>query len=408
MRVLIHNSDSPANRGDRAILVGVIELVRRTWPDAEIWSLSQYPERDAEWFGIKFLPQSPYSTNPAQWVALFRLARSSDIVLWGGGEILKDYTNKLGLFYWLLKMTLLSIANPNLVGVFQGIGPTTARISKYVIRLTVNRTRVFLVRDDESLRKLKRWHVRTPIVASFDPAVLGIPVPINESVEARLVASGVDPAILPGAIGFGLRPWFHYRQSGWLPHRFRRAGKGGAELDDTDVVLYRERAAQLADELIERYDAPVVFFPMHLDETEGDASFAESVVRLMRNSERTAIVAQDVFSPTEYAGLLAELRVFVAARLHSAIVATTAAVPSFVLYYVDKGRLYFEQIGMQRYSAPIAMILEDGAVERLVASVDDLVSNSDEVRAQLKTKLDDMSQSLEKNFAEALAILGRQ
>ncbi len=59
MRVLIHNSDSPHNRGDRAILAGNVELARHRWPDAEVVALSQYPERDASWFGIRFLPVSP-------------------------------------------------------------------------------------------------------------------------------------------------------------------------------------------------------------------------------------------------------------------------------------------------------------------------------------------------------------
>ena len=43
-----------------------------------------------------------------------------DLVLWGGGEILKDYTNKLSLFYWAIKLWAVSLANPNLVGAFQG------------------------------------------------------------------------------------------------------------------------------------------------------------------------------------------------------------------------------------------------------------------------------------------------
>mgnify|MGYP001598483432 CR=1 FL=1 len=73
------------NRGDRAILVGMIALLRRQWPDAEITALSGHADRDAAWFGIRFLPQSPYSMNPWHWLRLAREARRSDLVLWGGG-----------------------------------------------------------------------------------------------------------------------------------------------------------------------------------------------------------------------------------------------------------------------------------------------------------------------------------
>ena len=403
MRILIHNSDSPKNRGDRAILVGVIALVRERWPDAEIWSLSQFPERDERWFGIRFLPQSPYSTNPLHWLALLRLARRSDVVFWGGGEILKDYTNKLGLFYWLIKLTALSVVNPRIVGAFQGIGPTSARISRWAISRTVSRTKVFLVRDDESRQKLIDWGVRVPVIASFDPAVLGEPEPVSESVETRLAASGVDASMLDGAIGFGLRRWFYYRQAGWLPHRFRPTSDTS---DNPRVALYRKRVAELADRLIERFDAPIVFFPMHLDASEGDAAFAESVVEQMTHADRTRIIATDEFSPTEYEGLLAPLRVFVAARLHSAIVATSAGVPSFGVYYVDKGRLYFEQMGMQRYSASIDVMLDSGIVDRLDGSIAALDAERDTVRAQLAERRARMVIRLRADFDEALGILG--
>lgn len=403
MRILIHNSDSPHNRGDRAILVGVIELVRRRWPDAEIWSLSQFAERDEEWFGIRFLPQSPYSTRIGEWMRLLRFARSCDVILWGGGEIMKDYTNRLGLVYWWIKLTALSIMNPKIVGAFQGIGPTSAASSKRLIRLTANRTRAFITRDEESKTKLTDWGTKSPVVASFDPAIMGTPSVFDERLAERLHdAAGIDREFLTTGIGFGLRRWFHYKQAGFLPARYRRGYDGGAASDPAELTLYRARVAELADRLIERHDAGIVFFPMHMEGSEGDAEFAESVIALMKHGDRTRILASDTFSSNDYAGIMGQLRFFVASRLHSAILATMANVPSYVLYYVDKGRLYFEQIGMQRYSSPIGSILDDGAVDTLVAALDRLVAESDDVRAELTTAITAMSRDIETGFADGL------
>ena len=403
MRILIHNSDSPKNRGDRAILVGVIELVRRRWPTAEIWSLSQFPERDREWFGIEFLPQSPYSTSIGAWLRLLRFARRSDVVLWGGGEIMKDYTNRLGLVYWWIKITAISLVNSRVVGAFQGIGPTSAASSRRLIRRTVARTRVFITRDAESKAKLESWGARTPIVASYDPAVMGTPSPFDEALATRLAAdTGIEADFLTGAIGFGLRRWFHYKQAGLLPAKYRKGFDQADASDTPELVLYRERVAELADRLVETHDTGIVFFPMHMDASEGDAEFAESVIALMRHSDRTRVLASDTFSSNDYAGVMSQLRFFVASRLHSAILATMAGVPSFVLYYVDKGRLYFEQIGMQRYSAPIASILDDGAVDELASALDRLVAESDLVRGQLASAIGAMSKDLERDFGAAL------
>lgn len=402
MRVLIHNSDSPHNRGDRAILAGNVELVRRRWPDAEIVSLSQYPERDGEWFGIRFLPVSPYSTGVGDLVALLRAARGADVVLWGGGEILKDYTNKLGLVYWFGKMLLVRAVNRNLVGAFQGIGPTSAGVSKRLIRATVDLCRSFAVRDDESREKLLAWGIRTPVVSSFDPAVVGTVAQPDADVLERLERStGLTAERLEGSIGFGVRRWFHYKRSGWIPFRFLPKRFRQTGVDSDRLVTYRQALADLADRQVERWDADVVFYPMHMEASEGDAAFAREVIALMRHGDRTHVVEADVFSPAEYAGLMSRSRLFLASRLHSAIVGTIAGVPAAVLYYVDKGRLFFEQMGQQAYSKPIESALEPGFVDDATALLEDLDAQRDTVTAQLAEGVASMARRLDADFAVA-------
>jgi len=409
VRVLIHNSDSPKNRGDRAILVGVIELVRRQWPDAEIWSLSQYPERDEEWFGIRFLPQSPYSTNLGQWFSLLRLARRSDVILWGGGEILKDYTNKLGLVYWWVKLTALSVVNRNIIGAFQGIGPTSADISKRLITWTINRTRVFVTRDEESKQKLLDWGVKRPIISSFDPAVIGVPTAFDDALAARLeTEGGIEREFLVNSVGFGLRRWFHYKQAGWLPNKYRSEKSRANDEPSPKLATYTEHVAELADRLVAEHDVNVIFFPMHMDASEGDDVFAEQVIALMKHKDRTRVLANDVFSSNDYAGIMASLRFFVASRLHSAILATIANVPAFVLYYVDKGRLFFEQVGMQRYSDPIEATLADDFVATHAARITTLLGEADGVRAEQRAGVASMSEALERDFAAAVAIIEKK
>ncbi|WIB59107.1 polysaccharide pyruvyl transferase family protein [Curtobacterium sp. MCLR17_007] len=401
MRVLIHNSDSPHNRGDRAILAGNIELARHRWPGAEIVSLSQYPERDAAWFGIRFLPVSPYSTGVGDMLRLLRAARSADVVLWGGGEILKDYTNKLGLVYWLLKLVLLRAANRHLVGAFQGIGPTTAGISKRLIRATVDLTEVFLVRDDESREKLRAWGVRTPVISSFDPAVVGTVTAPDQHVLERLErTTGLTAERLDGSIGIGVRRWFHYKRSGWIPFRFIPKALRRQQAESAELQRYRQALTELIDRVVERWDADVVFYPMHMEASEGDAAFAREVIAGMREPGRAHVVEADRFSPAEYAGLMSRSRLFIASRLHSAIVATIAGVPATVLYYVDKGRLFFEQIGMQRFARPIKDALSPTFVEDVLATLDALDRDRERVVADLAAGVARMSDALHTDFAQ--------
>jgi polysaccharide pyruvyl transferase WcaK-like protein len=396
VRVLIHNSDSPNNRGDRAILVGVIALVRERWPEAEIWSLSQFAERDERWYGIRFLDQSPYSTNPIHWWRLLRLARKSDLVLWGGGEILKDYTNRLGLVYWLLKLTMLRAVNPHIIGAFQGIGPTTTQLGRRLIVGTVNRTRAFIVRDGESRDKLLAWGVRVPVVESVDPAVLGVPESMD---DARL-----DPrlaAVLDGAVGFGVRRWFHYVRGGWVPFRFRI---GGGTVDSPRLQNYRTALAHAADLVVEHTDRAVVFLPMHVHASEGDAEFSREVISLMRHGERAFVLDEEI-SSQELAGVMSRLSVLVSSRLHSAILAATAGLPALVLYYVDKGRLFYEQLGLQRLSAPIESATTSTAGAELAVRVLDLLEERATVQREVRGSVAAMRARLSDDFAAGLSYL---
>lgn len=404
MQILIHNSDSPDNRGDRAILAGVIELARRQWPGAEIWSLSTHPERDEAWFGIRFAKQSPYSTNPFEWLRLRTLARRSDVVLWGGGEIMKDYTNRLGLVYWEIKIAMLSRVNRAIVGAFQGIGPTSAQSSRRRIRRTVDHTRLFFVRDEESHDKLVSWGAKTPVIASYDPAVLLVPTDWSAALEARVAAAtGLDAQQLSNAIGFGVRRWFHYQRGGLIPVKFRFWQRGAQKETSPSFETYVGNLAEVADRLIERDDCDIVFFPMHIHPSEGDAEFAHQMIQRMRNPDRAIVIETDEFSPGEFAAIMGRMRLFVASRLHSAILATLAGVPSFVLYYVDKGRLYFEQLGMERWSAPIEDMLRPDAVERLGESLEHLAAATDSVRAELAERTTSMGARVREQFADGIA-----
>lgn len=399
MKILIINSDSPLNRGDRAILAGNAHLIRQTFPGADIWSLSQFPERDAAWYGFNFLPMSPYSISPVQLIRLAIFARGCDYIFWGGGELLKDYTNKIGLVYWYLKIAVVRLFNRNIYGAFQGIGPTGSRFSKRLIAATVDLTDKFIVRDEESRNKLVRWGVKVPIISSFDPAVLIEPKPIDNATLAALAADGVDEAFLGNCAGIGLRRWFHYKKSGWLPFRFKRRRPG--RITDPHMTSYPANVAAICDRLIEQHGMSLLFVPMHVAEAENDAKFCREVVGLMKHGGRTRILASDNLSPQQLLDVIGRCRLFLGARLHSTILAVSAKVPSYVFYYVDKGRLFFEQIGMERYSKPIEVLAEQQSLDAISAELDDLISCNRAIAAELENRVEQLRARISTDF-EAL------
>lgn len=390
MRVLILNSDSPKNRGDRAILAGLIEVVRRRWPGADILSLSQWDKRDAEWFGIRFLPQSPYSINPVDYFRLLRQARRADVILWGGGEILKDYTNRLGLIYWALKLTGISLVNRRVHGAFQGIGPTSARSSRRIIAYTVNRCASFVVRDSESAAKLSDWGARVRVTASYDPAVMAPVADWTEELESRVnSALGVEQGFLDDVVGIGVRRWFHYSRGGWLPFAMRRSSGDSAE-----YLGYRDNLVALVDRLMSESDVNVVFFPMHMADSEGDDALAHDIIARIREPERARVLDDDRFSPAELTAVIQRSELFIASRLHSAILATCARVPTLVLYYVDKGRLFFEQLGLEDLSRPIEVMLQGDGPDQVMAIVHRLRADAGRIVQTMSERVGMMTEAI--------------
>jgi polysaccharide pyruvyl transferase WcaK-like protein len=387
VKVLILNSDSPNNRGDRAILQGLVELVRDIEPNAHITSLSQFASRDRDWFGIDFLPFSPYSTSPIDYLKLLSAARKADVVLWGGGELLKDYTNKLSLFYWALKLWGVKIANPKIIGAFQGIGPTKASISKWAIKTAVNQCKVFLVRDHESKEKLTSWGATSEVVASFDPAVY-------TSFDAE---AGQN-------VGIGLRRWFHYRPSGWLPAKYRFWQKTSSEISVNEQT-YIDEMVDFVNWLIDDQRLTVKFIPMHMSKSEDDAGFAQQIRSRLNNPGAAEIFGSDDLSPTQLLEQIGTCKIFIASRLHSAILATLARVPSICLYYVDKGRLFFEQAGQSRFARPIEMMTAAGSNSELRKLTEQLMAESDAVRKEQAAALEQMKQQLRDDLAAALRVV---
>ncbi|WP_193746409.1 polysaccharide pyruvyl transferase family protein [Demequina aestuarii] len=384
MRVLVVNSDLAANRGDRAIAAGLVALVRDLDPHARITLISQHAERDRDWYGVDVLPQNIHSLNPLDLLRLMRAARRADVVLWGGGELLKDYTNRLGVWYWAVKMRGVSLANPRVVGTFQGIGRTSARSSRRLIARTVARTRAFLTRDAQSRALLESWGVPPGVVtASYDCAVYAA----DARPEPRQHVPFERFAVLAP------RRWFHYREGGWLPHRWR-TGQGPS----AQALSLGGTVVSAIDALVQSHGA-VVLVPMHMGE---DPEYARELRERAARPDRVHVLADDELGPEELRSVIARADVMVALRLHAGIVATSVGVPTVTYYYVDKGRLYAEQLGAEAYTRPIERLLEPDALADLTAMVS-AVEADGEQHARTRERIGAMRETLRGDLAAALA-----
>ena len=405
MNILLINSDLAKNRGDRAIAEGVIELIRNRFPDANITGLSEKAARDRKWFGIDFLNIDSQSLQLRDFLALRKAAKRADIILWGGGEILKDYTNKLALWYWSLKMWAISRVNPRIYGAYQGIGPTSADFSKKLIVRTVKRCEKFIVRDHESYEKLVAWGVPADkLISSSDPAVLPKPQALSAELKQKLQKDfDIDEAFLDNFVSFGPRSWFHYKRGGLVPFRYKKAllkffGKT-FENESEAYVLYKARLVRMVNDIICKY-GNVLLTPMHM--SESDRALCQYIRDHSDQPEHIRTLDNDSLSPAETRALIARAKAAVGFRLHSTIISTSCGVPSLTIYYVDKGRVFFDQIGQSHFAIPIERVLDKNFLSDFDVLFKKLMDSRASIHRDLEKRIDKLRDMTHTAFQEAM------
>ncbi len=400
-KILIINGSIDLNVGDATILAGNIVLLKKYFPEAAIWGLSLRSQHNERKYEINFLPIASESLNPFDLIRLLAFSRTCDAIFWGGGEHLKDYTNRLGLIYWVTKIFCIWIVNKNIFGAFQGIGPTKASFSKTLINFIVNKTKIFFVRDAASKEKLLSWGCKANIIVSYDPAILIPQMPLNEDLINRLQEScGLQKQYLDNYVGMAPRNWFHYAKSGWLPHRYlqmiglRRQHQGSP---DTNIMY--QRLAELADWVVQTYNTRILFFPMNIAQAEGDEVIAQRIISKMQHGDQACIIKAEECTPYDYISIMASAKLFIGVRLHSTILSTVAGVPSMTFYYVDKGREYFKQIKGEEYSFPIESIIRQDDLNPFQLAIQKLWNKDKTSRVELAHRIDEMKKKLIKDFS---------
>lgn len=397
VKILLINSDLAKNRGDRAITEGIVSLIKERYPRSRITGLSEKDVRDSKWFGISFLKMDTQSLNPFDMLRLLGAARRSDIVLWGGGELLKDYTNKASLWYWVLKMWLVSVVNKNLFGSYQGIGPTNGLSSKKMIRFIVHRCKKFVVRDHESYQKLISWGCdENKVSEAADPAV--IPDVINSSKDTAETMEILDISekFLDNFVAIGPRDWFHYQKSGILPYKYRKKlglvkKQTSSKKHDKFIKSLKEMSQSIIDN-----GHNILLVPMHMNEE--DTALCQLIKSSSTLPEKVKILDKDTLSPSQLRYIISKARAMVGLRLHTTIIATSAQVPSMTYYYVDKGRAYFSKINQEDYARPIEDLLKDNFINEFEAAFSKLLKDSSAIKKSLEVSRAAMKRSIADSF----------
>lgn len=397
-RVLITNAYSARNRGDAAIILGMIESLRRTavFRDAEIRiSSADYPadckrypvpavrsfhslknafsrssSANLLFFLVVLLPLSllwalgwrvgrldlPLTANLRE---LLRTYADADVVIAAGGGYL--YTTSAIHGNIVLLVNVYSFFFAVLLGkpvclYAQSIGPFAGSWQRWFIRRALSLVALVEVRETVSRRLLDGWNMPTPVREVADAAFL---------LEARQPGVGFDLARAGGGstVGMTVRNWFR--------HPEKQAG-------------YEETVASFVDWLVEERGAEVVFLPQVTfdDGHDDDRVTARRVAASVARHDRIRIV-EDELTAAEIKWLCGRTDFFVGTRMHSNIFALSSGVPTLAIAYQPKTSGIMAGLGL----GDCVLRIEDLTLDGLRRGFHTLVRRDPEIRERLAAAL---------------------
>ncbi|MFF3504615.1 polysaccharide pyruvyl transferase family protein [Streptomyces sp. NPDC003247] len=330
-RIGVLGSYGGYNTGDEAILTCVLSCLRAHRPHARLVVLSRdvehtrlhQPEAD-EVVGWEGVPQKP----------VLDVLAGLDLLVLGGGGILYDGEARRYL-------RLVGAAQARGVPTFAyaiGAGPLRDADDRAAVRAVLPALDELVVRDEESRLVLEEVGVDRDLTVTADPALLLPPEPFTEQMMRQ---EGVPAGVR--LVGMSVR----------------EPGRAAEKLDEGD---YHALLADVADFLVRRLDAHVVFVPMERQ----DVRHAHGVLSRMTAPHQGRIL-NNSYSPGQVLGFMSHLDLVVGMRLHFLIFAAMSGLPLLPLPYSGKVFDFARRMG-----APALVGVDREQAGLLLAEVDRL------------------------------------
>ncbi|MDG4814714.1 polysaccharide pyruvyl transferase family protein [Micromonospora sp. WMMD956] len=318
------------NLGDEAILSGLLADLRSHEPDARIIVFSRNPAHTA---------RAHPDVEAVPWEGVSRVDSAEvlaelDLLILGGGGILYDREARR----YLRVVRVAQERGLPLLTYAVGVGPLSDGVDTGMVRETLAGATEVTVRDQESRMVLEEAGLLNPITVTADPAFL------------------LEPEDFPA----------HLLREEGVPNGKRLVGlsvrEPGRAAERLDVDGYHRLIAQIADFLIHRIDAHVLFVPMERD----DIRHSHGVMSHMTAADRGRILHGD-YSPRQVLGLMRHFDLAVGMRLHFLIFSAMVGTPFLPLPYAGK---VFDLA--QRLGVPALRGVEREVEGPLLAEVDRL------------------------------------
>lgn len=278
-------------------------------------------------------------------LALLKHLRRADVVVFGGGSIIKELYASVGRNRYATMAMILAIvvfakwiARAPIAMLNIGVGPIQSAPGRWLARLILGQVDLLTVRDPGSYALCR-----------------------SIGVDASRVKLGTDAVFsVTGEWLLGAEPSPSLRPAGG-PLRIALNLNFDIENPDNWEHFQTELAAALRD-LAARHDLEIHGLPMQSRGKErDDATILRSFAA---RSPEVRFVEHDLRSPADVARLINGCDLLVSERLHAIVMAAILGVPAFVLAYDVKVRELASTLGLDESCLDISGPFQASEVER--------------------------------------------
>jgi colanic acid/amylovoran biosynthesis protein len=399
MKILITDYYCASNRGDAAILEGVIASLKRYFPAAHISVLTNYPKAARFVNGIvseeqKMVPfkyteifknlavfysliSAPFIRKgfypPGAGTILKRMKLqayvNADFIVSSGGGFINDFYAPAN-FGRLFGLYFAKLLGKPVVLYAQSIGPLKKRLFRQMCRYVLNKVDLIILRDNESKKIIEAAGIKKPpIYVTADSA---FSMPLSRSRSMRLK----EEEFIPGSkgdlhISISVRKWGHYV-----------GGEGHQK--------YINVVAALADWLIKEKNANIIFASTctGFDGYQADDRIvAREIIDLMEYStDGNPLILNGEYTPQELSAILGKMDLHIGTRMHSNILAMLAGTPIVAIQYEFKTFDLIKDFGLEDYLVDI----EDIQVDDIKRKVEDALDARGRLKEQISARLPQM------------------
>ncbi|PAB58759.1 polysaccharide pyruvyl transferase CsaB [Anaeromicrobium sediminis] len=339
------------NIGDEAILVSMINSLKKRIDKVQVTVLSANPHMTSEKHGVSAVDRKSLK-------GVLDAIKDCDLFISGGGSLLQDVTSRRSIIYYLVIMFMSLILRKKILIYSQGIGPISTTSNRIFTKFILNRVEAITVRDEKSKKELIDMGVsEPPIFVTADP-VIGLDKVCLDFGEKIIKEEKRNNNKI---IGFAMRGW-------------------------RDNVEFNNKICKVADRIIKELGYEVAFIPFHYGEDIKIMDYIEN------NMEKDAIFIRKRYEIHEMLSIIGNFQLLVGVRLHSLIFAAVMNTPIIGISYDPKINSFMESINLDTCGT-----VKDLDEEALFLDIRSKLDNLDEEKSDLYNNVEKIKDDLKIN-----------